>query len=51
MPGNTKDTIAEAARKLVKEKQIKKLTVKDIVEECQIRDCFNSCRNISAAFD
>lgn len=36
MPGDTKDTIAEAARKLVKEKQIKKLTVKDIVEECHI---------------
>ena len=36
MPGNTKDTIAEAARKLVKEKQIKELTVKGIVEECHI---------------
>lgn len=31
-----KEVIAEAARKLVLEKKVKKLTVKDIVEECQI---------------
>ena len=31
-----KEVIAEAARKLVLEKNVKKLTVKDIVEECQI---------------
>ena len=31
-----KDNIAEAARKLLMEKNVKKLTVKDIVEECQI---------------
>lgn len=31
-----KEIIAETARKLLMEKQVKKLTVKDIVEECQI---------------
>ena len=31
-----KEIIAEAARKLILEKKVKKLTVKDIVEECQI---------------
>ena len=31
-----KETIAGAARKLILEKKVKKLTVKDIVEECQI---------------
>ena len=31
-----KDVIAEAARKLLMDKNIKKLTVKDIVEECNI---------------
>ena len=31
-----KEIITEAARKLVLEKKVKKLTVKDIVEECQI---------------
>ena len=36
MPIDMKETIAEAARRLVTEKNVKKLTVKDIVEECQI---------------
>lgn len=36
MPIETKETIAEAARKLLMEKNKKKLTVKDIVEECNI---------------
>ena len=31
-----KEVIASAARKLILEKKVKKLTVKDIVEECQI---------------
>ena len=31
-----KEVIAGAARKLILEKKVKKLTVKDIVEECQI---------------
>ena len=31
-----KEIITEAARKLVLEKKVKKLSVKDIVEECQI---------------
>lgn len=31
-----KEIIAEAARKLILKKKVKKLTVKDIVEECQI---------------
>lgn len=31
-----KEIIADAARKLIVEKKVKKLTVKDIVEECQI---------------
>ena len=31
-----KETIAGAARKLILEKKVKKITVKDIVEECQI---------------
>lgn len=31
-----KEIIAEAARKLILERKVKKLTVKDIVEECQI---------------
>jgi AcrR family transcriptional regulator len=36
MPVDMKEKIAEAARKLVMEKNVKKLTVKDIVEECNI---------------
>lgn len=36
MPADMKEAIAEAARTLIMEKQVKKLTVKDIVEECQI---------------
>lgn len=36
MPVDMKETIAEAAKKLLMEKNKKKLTVKDIVEECQI---------------
>lgn len=36
MPVDMKETIAEAARKLLMEKNRKKLTVKDIVEECNI---------------
>ena len=31
-----KQTIAQAAKTLLMEKNVKKLTVKDIVEECQI---------------
>ena len=31
-----KEIIVVAARKLILEKKVKKLTVKDIVEECQI---------------
>lgn len=36
MPADMKKTIAEAAGRLLFEKNIKKLTVKDIVAECQI---------------
>lgn len=36
MAVNMKEMIAEAARRLLVEKKVKKLTVKDIVEECQI---------------
>ncbi len=36
MPVDMKVEIAKAARKLLLEKGVKKLTVKDIVEECQI---------------
>lgn len=36
MPVDMKETIAAAAYKLVVEKKVKKLTVKDIVEECHI---------------
>lgn len=36
MPLDMKDNIAEAARRLLMENNVKKLTVKDIVEECQI---------------
>lgn len=36
MPADMKNIIAEAARRLVVEKKVKKLTVKDIVEECGI---------------
>ena len=36
MPTDMKETIAEAAKRLLMEKHVKKLTVKDIVEECQI---------------
>ena len=36
MPADMKETIAEAARKLLTEDKVKKLTVKDIVEECHI---------------
>lgn len=53
MAVDMKETIAEAARKLLMEKKVKKLTVKDIVETCEItrqafyyhlpiyRTCFN----------
>ena len=36
MPTDMKATIAEAALKLLTERRVKKLTVKDIVEECNI---------------
>lgn len=36
MAVDMKETIAEAARKLLMEKKVKKLTVKDIVETCEI---------------
>ena len=36
MPTEMKEMIAEAARTLIFEKKVKKLTVKDIVEECHI---------------
>ena len=36
MPMDMKEIIAEAAKKLLMEQNAKKLTVKDIVEECQI---------------
>ncbi|MEF2596121.1 MAG: TetR family transcriptional regulator [Lachnospiraceae bacterium] len=36
MPLDMKDNIAEAARRLLMENNVKKLTVKDIVEECRI---------------
>ncbi len=36
MPIDMKETMAEAVRKLLIDKKVKKLTVKDIVEECQI---------------
>ena len=36
MPADMKETIAESAKKLIVEKRVKKLTVKDVVEECQI---------------
>lgn len=36
MASDMKETIAEAARRLLLEKKVKKLTVKDIVEECKI---------------
>lgn len=36
MPIDMKETMAEAVRKLLMDKKVKKLTVKDIVEECQI---------------
>ncbi len=36
MPVDMKETIAQAAHRLLTQKQVKKLTVKDIVEECQI---------------
>lgn len=36
MPADMKEIIANAARRLILEKKVKKLTVKDIVEECQI---------------
>ena len=36
MPTEMKEIIAQAAQRLITEKHIKKLTVKDIVEECQI---------------
>ena len=35
MPADMKEIIANAARQLILEKKIKKLTVKDIVEECR----------------
>lgn len=36
MAADMKENIAEAAKRLLLEKNVKKLTVKDIVEECQI---------------
>lgn len=36
MPVDMKETIAQAAKTLLMEKRVKKLTVKDIVGECQI---------------
>lgn len=36
MPTEMKEIIAQAAQRLISEKHIKKLTVKDIAEECQI---------------
>lgn len=36
MPADMKDTIAQAAKSLLMEKGVRKLTVKDIVEECSI---------------
>ena len=36
MPINTKEQIAEAAMTLLMDKNVKKLTVKNIVEECGI---------------
>jgi transcriptional regulator, tetR family len=36
MPVDMKEMMAEAVRKLLMDKKVKKLTVKDIVEECQI---------------
>lgn len=36
MPVDMKEAIAAAARTLVMDKHVKKLTVKDIVEECGI---------------
>ena len=36
MPADMKETIAQAAKELVAERGVKKLTVKDIVEECHI---------------
>lgn len=36
MPADMKDTIAQAAKVLLMEKGVRKLTVKDIVEECSI---------------
>lgn len=36
MPTEMKEIIAQAAQRLITEKRVKKLTVKDIVEECQI---------------
>lgn len=36
MAADMKNMIAEAAKRLLLEKKVKKLTVKDIVEECQI---------------
>ena len=36
MPADMKETIAQAAKALLMDKGVKKLTVKDIVEACQI---------------
>ena len=36
MPVDMKETIAKAAKYLIFKKQVRKLTVKDIVDECQI---------------
>ena len=36
MSDDMKETIAEAAKYLIFKKQVRKLTVKDIVNECQI---------------
>ena len=36
MAGDTKELIAEAVKRLLMQKKVKKLTVKDIVDECSI---------------
>lgn len=58
MAADMKQTIAQAAKILLMEKNVKKLTVKDIVEECQITRqafyyhlrifpiCFAGCWNV-----
>lgn len=36
MPQDMKETIAQAAKRILLERQVKKITVKDLVEECHI---------------